>query len=71
MRTLFGIGTPRSLQGHMMAIWTGVGALVTHAIVYWRAHETPSPDHLPVLTPHYRFAVTLRLLRRSPLTSGC
>jgi transposase len=59
MRTLFGIGTPRSLQGHLMAVLTNVGTLLTHAIVYWRAHETPSPDPWPVFTKRYRFAPLL------------
>jgi hypothetical protein len=70
MRTLFGIGTPRSLQGHLMAALTDVGALLTHAVVYWRAHDAiPRPFARVHEALSFR-AVTLRLLRRSPLTSG-
>jgi transposase len=54
MRTLFGIGTPRRLQGHMMAGLAGIVALVTLDLTYWEAHDAPS-DHSPTFTPHHCF----------------
>ena len=36
MRTLFGVGTPRSLQGRMAAVLAPIIALWTHAVGPWR-----------------------------------
>ena len=54
MRTRFGIGTPRSLQGRL-AILALLIALWTHVVDLWRARRTPSADHSSGFTPHHRF----------------
>ena len=51
MRTRFGIGTPRSLQGRLaviVALWARLTKLC-------RAVDTPSADRRPVFTPPHRF----------------
>lgn len=55
MRTLFGVGTPRGLQGRLAALLTLVGALWTHVIELWGDRWTLSADHSSQFTPHYRF----------------
>ena len=55
MRTLFGVGTPRSLQGRLAAVLALIIALWTHAVGLWRDRETPSADHSAPFTPHHRF----------------
>jgi transposase len=52
MRTRFGIGTPRSLQGHLAAVMALVIALWTRAIGFWRDR---SADRSSVFTPHHHF----------------
>ena len=51
MRTRFGIGTPRSLQGRL-AVIVALWARLTNLC---RAVDTPSADRRPVFTPHHRF----------------
>jgi transposase len=71
MRTLFGIGTPRSLQGHLMTGLAGIVALLTLAIAYWKAHDAPA-GHSPTFTPHHCFELfPLHFSKGVPLTSGC
>jgi hypothetical protein len=55
MRTLFGIGTPRSLQGRLAAVVALVIGLWTHAMDLWRDHVTPSIDDSSTFRPHHRF----------------
>ena len=55
MRTLFGIGTPRSLQGRLATVVALVIGLWTHAMDLWRDRGEPSPDHACTFTPHPRF----------------
>jgi hypothetical protein len=55
MRTLFGVGTPRSLQGRLAAVLALIIALWTHAVGLWRDRGTPSADHAAPFTPHRRF----------------
>ena len=55
MRTLFGIGTPRSLQGRMAALAACLVALWTRTDALWRDRVTPLADQSPVFTPHRRF----------------
>ncbi len=55
MRTLIGVGTPRSLQGHLAAVLTFVIALCTRVAGHWRDHRTPSADHASVFMPQHRF----------------
>src|SRR6476620_905755 len=46
MRTLFGVGTPRRLQGRLAAVLALVIALWTHAVSLWRDRATPSAGRL-------------------------
>jgi len=55
MRTLFGVGTPRRLQGRLAAVLALVIALWTHAVSLWRDRATPSAGRLVPFTPHRRF----------------
>jgi transposase len=55
MRTLFGIGTPRSLQGRRAAVVTLLVALWTHVVGLWRDHGTPTVDHSSGFAPHHHF----------------
>jgi len=69
MRTLFGVGTPRSLQGRLAAVVPLLVAPWTHVVGFWRDCTTPSADHSSVFAPHrttFRHRVTM-----SPLTTGC
>ena len=56
MRTLFGIGTPRSLQGRLAAVLALIVALWTHVVDLWRDR---APRQSPIMrssfTPHHRF----------------
>ena len=49
MRSLVGVGTPRSLQGHLATIVALVIALWTRVERRWRDHHTPSDDQASVL----------------------
>jgi transposase len=51
MRTRFGIGTPRSLQGHVAL----VVALWMHLVELWRNRSTSIAEHSSAFTPHHRF----------------
>ena len=52
MRALFGIGTPRSLQGRLAA---AIIALWTPLVALW-FDDRPASDHgLSALMPHHRF----------------
>src|ERR1019366_2913344 len=51
-RTLFGVGTPRSLQGRLAALLV---ALWTHVVGCWHDRRTPFADRSSVFTPHHHF----------------
>ena len=51
MRTRFGIGTPRSLQGRLAL----VVALWMHLVELWRNHTTSITEHSSAFIPHHRF----------------
>ena len=55
MRTLIGVGTPRGLQGRVVAVLTLVGALWTRLIDFWRPFDTPLIDHTSVCPMQDRF----------------
>ena len=55
MRTCFGIGTPRSLQGRFAGLLTLVIALWARGGDLWRDRGTPSADHSSAFTPHHHF----------------
>ena len=52
MRTLIGVGTPRGLQGRVVAVLTLVVALWTRLIDCWRPFDTPLIDHTSVCPIH-------------------
>jgi transposase len=55
MRTRFGIGTPRGLQGRLAAVVALLVALWTRVDGLWRAMRRPITDFEPALTPPRRF----------------
>jgi transposase len=55
MRTLFGLGTPRSLQGRRAAVVAFLIALWTDVVGLWRDPGTPTADHSFGFTPHHQF----------------
>jgi transposase len=55
MRTLFGVGTPRSLQGRSRALVTGLIVLWTRLIAGWRHQMPPQHDQSLWFTSHHRF----------------
>src|SRR5215213_8766266 len=55
MRTLVGVGTPRSLQGHVAAVLAHIIALWTHVVGRWCDPGTPSADPVAPFTPLRRF----------------
>ena len=55
MRTLFGIGTPRSLQGRRAAVMAFAVALWTRLLDLWLDLRAPSVDDSSAFTPHHRF----------------
>jgi transposase len=71
MRTLFGIGTPRSLQGRQAAVVAFLVALWTHVVGLWRLRNANRRSLV-----RFRNASSLRTTARhrvtmSPLTTGC
>ena len=55
MRTLFGIGTPRGLQGRLAVVATRIVALWTRVVDLWRERETPFAAPRSSFTPHHHF----------------
>lgn len=55
MRTLFGIGTPRGLQGRRAAVVALLVALWTHVVGLWRDPGTPTADHSSGFASHHHF----------------
>ena len=72
MRSLVGVGTPRSLQGHLATVVALVIALWTRVEGRWRDHHTLSgrSDVRVCATSSFRAATCWRV-RRRPLTTGC
>ena len=54
MRTRFGIGTPRGLQGRLAALFAVLVGLRTAIDACWRVLAPPRTDHEPAFTPHHR-----------------
>lgn len=68
MRTLVGIGTPRGLQGRLVALWAVGMALWAHVA----DRCTPSTDRSSGFTPHHRFDLPpVGASKMSCLTTGC
>ena len=56
MRTRFGIGTPRSLQGRLAAGVARLIAIWTCVVDAWRDREAPPAGHSNIFTSHHRLA---------------
>ena len=54
MRTRFGIGTPRGLQGRLAALFAVAIGLWTAIDECWHLLAPPRADHEPAFTPHHR-----------------
>jgi transposase len=54
MRAVFGVGTPRALQGQLAALSAGLVARWDALRDCWRRHDAPSADHATTFTPHRR-----------------
>ncbi len=68
MRTRFGIGTPRGLQGRLAMVLAVIVALWTHVADRWCAVRRPAHDHGSAFTPHHRFEL---LPVKSALATAC
>jgi transposase len=55
MRTLFGIGTPRGLQGRLAVVTSLIVALWTRVVDLWRERETSFDAPRSSFTPHHHF----------------
>jgi len=55
MRTRFGIGTPRGLQGRLAAAMAALIAFWTRLEACWAPVAPPESDSCRVITPHQRF----------------
>ena len=68
MRTLFGVGRPRGLQGRLGAL---IGLLVAFIAGRWRDVVARVVDHSPYRVPYPRFVLPSVRLSRAPLATGC
>lgn len=71
MRTRFGIGTPRSLQGHSAAAMALVVALWTHIVDIWDGRRPSSANPGYQAAPLYPFAERFFDAGWSPLATAC
>jgi len=55
MRHLFGLGTPRGLQGRQAALIALVVALWSHIVDLWHDRRASSGNHASEFTPLHRF----------------
>ncbi len=55
MRTLCGVGTPRSLQGHLTAVSVLAVAVWARVLGLWPDLGAPAADDSSPFTPHHRF----------------
>jgi hypothetical protein len=71
MRTRFGIGTPRGLQGRTSAFLAYLVALWTLMVSLWRDPGARSTDRIPRASVSRVHTATGQLVTGSPLTSAC
>ena len=72
MRSLFGIGTPRGLQGRLAAAWNSLLALWVHVVDLGRDVRAPMVDHRPPFTPLHRCELLpVNVSEGALLTTGC
>jgi transposase len=71
MRVLFGIGTPRSLQGRVAAVMTLFVALWMIVEDLWRDGHVGCPDRRSTFTPRHHFELLPVSMAEVPLATGC
>ena len=71
MRTLFGVGTPRGLQGRLGALITLIVALRTHVLGRGRAGTTPVVDGPSGRAPDHRVELPSVRGWGALLATGC
>jgi transposase len=72
MRTLFGVGTPRSLQDRVAAFFVVVGSFVRRSETLWaRFQGLYRPITVSLALPNYRRVVSIKFLRVSSFATGC
>ena len=67
MRTCFGVGTPRGLQGRLAAFAAVLIACRTDVVERWRTTGAPSIDRMLWFTPHHRFELVPTSVSAGPL----
>jgi transposase len=67
MRQVFGVGTPRGLQGRLAAAMAIVMALWTVLEDRWTRMGARRADRLPLFTPSYCFALLPVTVQQKPL----
>jgi transposase len=71
MRTRFGIGTPRSLQGRVAAVMTMFVALWVLVEDLFRDGHVRCPDRPSMFTPRHHFELLPVSMAAVPLATGC
>ena len=73
MRTLCGVGTPRSLQGHLTAVSVLAVAVWARVLGLGPDLGAPAADDSSPFTPHHRLELLppRQCIRRGRLTTGC
>jgi transposase len=71
MRTLFGIGTPRGLQGRLVAAMTIFVTLWTFVEDLWRHGSERSANRRSTVTLRHRFELLLVSMSEQPFATGC
>ena len=71
MRTRFGIGTPRSLQGRVAAMMTMFVALWMLVEDLWNDGRVRCPDRRSTYTPRHHFELLPVNMAEVPLATGC
>ena len=72
MRQLIGVGTPRGLQGRLIAIVTTLWALIGLLRGFVRGHERPAPRVPPIERRWFAKTVAVHIdVREMVFTTGC
>ena len=71
MRTLCGVGTPRSLQGHLTAVSVLAVAVWARVLGLWPNLGAPAADDSSPFTPHHRFEfLSVNASQKRPFSHG-